>query len=388
MSDNELSIEEMIKKINEGDLSMIDGILDVHLNQENDNKYLKIIANAFCKFIKPVEWSEYQSSIDLFAEAVTEDNESLKILSELFLRSDLLEFTKFFFSSISKIIINQPERIVNILLFIASRAAQNSPQFYAYAVPALFSSIAVHLDRVNFQDFLPAFTTFIDFEPNATTQPLQELMIEKFTFLYNKFEQRNVNQLSFYATDTFLNLMKFFQPFAFRYEKFKQAYLILAVKSINEDPSLTINPFRIKILEILINAEHYLQCVAPLTKILTKALQEKRHKGNDFDWDKLLIADKEIARLAAYQDLLFDKSMSLLKLCLSKLSNHIAYPEIVAPVVRACKLVVDDTIFQPKQKELRAFIKEIEKQSKLINEKREKLASSDPNFKIIEHKEI
>lgn len=385
MTENALTIEQAIERIKAGELTteVLDTILDAHI-QRSDSEYLYTIGNSLVKFAKPLQWKKYESSLQIFAQASTEDNKSIQILSSIFEREDMLEFTKSYFMSVSKLFINQPDRIINILLYISSRAAQNSPQFYRFAVKALYSSIVTHLELVNFGDLSSPFSTFIDFQPEATTEPLQEIMTETFRKLHTSLEKKNVDQTSNYANVTFLNLLIFFQPFAFRYDQYKSAFLILAIKSLHEDQSLKINPFRIKIIQMLINTDHYLECVAPLTKILSKSLQEKKSQEGDFDWDQLITAEKEIARNSRYQDILFEKSFDMLNFCLENLKDRICYPEIIAPVVRTIKTIIDSPIFKEKQSILNQFIKDIKKNSKKVELAREKLAS-EPNFDITQH---
>ncbi|OHT15549.1 hypothetical protein TRFO_02894 [Tritrichomonas foetus] len=383
-----ITLEQAIKQLEEGDLNVIDVILAAHLEEKEDNKYLKLLATNLVNHIKPVEWNKYRSNLSLFAQASVEDYDTIKILGNLFERSDLLEFTKMFFEETCKIFTSYPERIINILLFISSRAVQNSNQFYSWAVPALFSAISTNLVIVNFVDLEPYFEKFIDFEPEATTAPLQSVLTTQFNHLLDNLEKRNINNSCNYANYSFLNLMKFLQPLAFRFENFKTAYLILATRSIREDQSLTINPFRVKILQILMDAEHYLECVAPLAKIFSKSLQEKKNNEGTFDWDQLIVADKSTARNEGYQELLFAKSFEMLKLCLQKLKNRITFPEIIAPVVRTIKNMIESPIYKQKEQVLRNYLKELDKNSKRVAAAREKTASNDPNFNILEHLEI
>lgn len=387
MNENELTIEEAVEKIKAGELTpiVIDTILEEHI-KGSDTKYLTLISESFVNFARPLELSNYKSSLNLFAQASVEDNASIQILAPIFARPDMLEFTKYYFSSVSSLILQQSDRIIDILLYISSRAAQNSPQFYPWAVRSLFSSIATNLELVNFGDLSTPFAKFIDFQPEATTEPLQQIMIERFKFMLMNLEKKNIDQSSNYANFTFLNSLKFFQPFAFRYEQYKSAFLILAFKSLNEDQSLKLNPFRIKVIQMLIDAEFYLECVAPLAKILSKSLQEKKDEGTEFDWDQLIVADKEIARNSNYQETLFNKSFDMLNLCLENLKNRISYPEIVAPVVRTITNIVDTPNFKPKQSILNQFIKNVKKNSKRVENAREKLASE--TFNITEQLEI
>lgn len=386
MNENILTIEQAVEKIEAGELTseVIDIILDKHIEEPTDNKYLLLISNALVKFAKPVEWKSFESSLNLFAQATIENNQSIEILSPIFQRADMLEFTKSYFMSVSNFwLTKNPDRTVSILLYVSSRAAQNSPQFYTWAVRALFSIIATNLELVHFADLSSSFSQFIDFQPEATTEPLQQLMAERFKFMFQSLEDRNVDQTTNYANEKFLNLLKFFQPFAFKYDQYKSAFIILAFRSIYEEPSLKINPFRLKVIQILMDTGHYLECVAQLTKILSKSLQEKKSESVVFDWEKLIIADKEIARSSNYQDMLFDKSFDMLKTCLEQLKKRIAYPEIVAPVIRTIKTTIESPIFQSKQSVLKKFINEIERNVKLVEQKRQAIATAE-NFNITE----
>lgn len=389
MTESELTAEEAIKNIEKNGITNLefDTILDAHLNQSDNNQHLLFLANSLVKYALPDEWGKYKSSLKIFAQASIEDNEAIRILSPLFERANMQEFTKFYFESVLAFLLKYPDRIISVLLFISSRAVQNSSSFYTYAVRTLFAHISLNLNLVYFSDLSKYFAEFIDFEPDATTVPLQELMAEQFKDLLTKLETVNIDQSSNYADIIFLNLMKFFQPFAFRFPQFKHAFLILANRALNEDQSLKLNPFRIKIMQILIESGYHLECLGQLTKILSKSLQEKRSEGESVDWDQIIVADKEIARNANYQDLLFSKSYQMLKQCLDKLKNRIAYPEIVAPVVRALKTMTTSPIFKSRTKELKDLLNLIVQNSKRIEIAREKVAAKT-DINILEQVDI
>ncbi|KAH0791926.1 Noc2-domain-containing protein [Histomonas meleagridis] len=362
--------KEELSKLEKGDFDAIPNLLQVFIENNNEDLLIEIGINI-TKNAKPGMWLSQGQGIVMFVQAAFFSKKAIATLAPIFEQISLLEYTQHIFTTVTKAMISNPDQAVQILLFISSRAVQHTPTFYTYAIGTIVATTSVDAENPLFPATSQAFKYFVDFEPEATIGPLEKSMTDVIHFLASQ----NRENFTVFATPRYVNTMKFWSPFMFQYTNYANAFVDVALHVIHVDSSLKLNPFRLQILRILIENRQYLPCVAPLAKILGKSLQEKNTSEIDFDWDNLLVANKEIARTVKYQENLFHTSLELLDICLTELGNKVAFPEIVAPVNRVIKNMRENPVYQSKEREINKFAKKIERNSRWITEQREKEAN-------------
>ena len=120
---------------------------------------------------------------------------------------------------------------------------------------------------------------------------------------------------------------------------------------------------------------------------MEKSFQEKNDGKKEFDWDLLMIADKEIARNKEYQEKLFETSFEMLVSCLTELSNDIAFPEIAAPVSRALLGMAQNAAFSEKAQRLSRLEAKIGQNAAWVTKQR-RLAAEAEGFDITDRKNM
>jgi hypothetical protein len=178
-----------------------------------------------------------------------------------------------------------------------------------------------------------------------------------------------------FVTFAFINLLRFWANFAFRTLNHTDAFIQICWHSLHVDHSLKMNPFRLQIISVLMEHDVYLPCVAPLVKILEKSLHEQKDSSAEFEWDTLLIAERDVARNQQYQARLFDTALDRLGNCLASLSRRVSFPEIVAPVTRVLAAMIDNPVFVEKVSQLKRLQVMIQKNANWVIKERERIAN-------------
>ena len=371
MTEETFDLQTELSNLESGDFeSMTPLIQQIIYSGSNEESLLIKIGDLIAKHSKPGQWIIQGQSIAMFVQAAFFNLKAIATLSPIFEQKSMMEFTQHIFTIVVKAMVDNPDTAVKILLFISSRAVQHTPSFYSYAVGVIVSTTSIQAESNLFIEMVPAFEKFIDFEPEATIEPLEQAMYDTIQWL----AKQNRENYEMFANYKYLNTMRFWSKIIFRYDNYKNALINVAVNAIHVDQSLKLNPFRLKVIEILIDNGEYLPCVALLSKILGKSFQEKSDGEEDFDWDRLLIATKELARTQKYQENLFNTTLKLLDRCIVSMANKVCFPEIVAPVNRILNNMLENQLYKPKENILVKFAKKIERKSKLISNQREKEA--------------
>lgn len=370
-----INIEEELSKLKSGDLYSIVPLLYVYEEQTQEKSILISIAESIAANAKPIEWEKNKQEIALFAQVSFEIDDAIRVLGSTFARVDMLEFTNFYFSTMAKNVLGNPERTTKILLFITSHAVQNTPNYYERAIPAYYAAISIHAESPEYPKIAQSFEEFINFDPEATQVTLQNVMKDSFIAIKNTAKGQDN-----YATLSLVNQIRFWSRFAFKNENFGTALVQICEYFLTKDQTLVINPFRMHVIEILIEYKKYMTCVAPLTKIFEKSKQLKQNSKQDFDWDTLMISTKEIARNPQYQQMLYEKSQNMLLTCLIGLCHYVTFPEIVAPVTRAIRGMIDNPIYENNQGNLKKFLTKIQQNSDWMQKERKTLCNAQFNI--------
>lgn len=371
MSEDRIDLRSELSRLESGDFEAVPQLIQHFIDSgSSDDPLLVEIGGLIAKNSKPGQWMIQGQSIAMFVQAAFFSTAAIATLAPIFEQKSMMEFTQHIFTTVVKAMVDNPETAVKILLFIASRAVQHTPEFYSYAVGVIVATTSMEAERSQFVEMAPAFAEFVDFEPDATIEPLEKAMCNTIQWL----AKQNRENYEAFATYRYLNTMRFWSGIMFRFPNYKNALVNVAVNVINVDQSLKLNPFRLKVLEILIDNGEYLPCVAPLAKVLGKSFQEKNEGNEDFDWETMLVANKDSARTKKYQESLFSATLKLLDRCIVSLANKVCFPEIVAPVNRVLKNMLENQLYKPKENILVKFAKKIETNSKWVSKEREKEA--------------
>ena len=362
-------------------------------NQEintNDDLDLEELAKQYLSNLKGIQWKEQETELQLFFTLSYTRPEIFSILGPLYKKPEMLEFSNFVFEFVTSQVLEEPDIVSKDLLFIASRAVQASPKFYETAVRSLYSGILCHVNEPDFLLSQKTFSEFIDFEPDATYPSFQSVMKEGFGYLGKLLREGP----STYVSQNFLNLLSFWAPFAHRFPNYQIAYCQICMQAIRHDSSLRFNPFRLKILSILLSLDEFLLSISPLAHILEKSFTEKciplvqnQQEQNDEEHEneelienseennisQILVGTKEIARTEEYQLFLFNSSLNMLKTCLDGLQNRIAFPEISAPIIMCLQKLLTNQLYEKKFKDIQSFLTLLQKKSSKVQSRRKEL---------------
>ena len=390
---------------------------NTNLNQEGENELnLDELAKNYVSTLKSIQWEEKEEELKLFFELSYVKPEIFSVLGPLYEKLEMLEFSNFVFQFIASKVLDEPEIVYKDLLFIASRTVQSSPKFYENAVQFFYSAILCHVSDPNFLLAQKPFSDFIDFEPDATYASFQTVMKSSFSYL-GKLLREGPNK---YVSTEFLNLLFFWAPFASRFPNYQIAFCQICMQAIRLDSSLKYNPFRLKVLSILLTLQEFLPSISPLTHIIEKAFTEKcvplqaentndstieeqtqeqtedqpeieknsEEQNNNFskDFSQVLIGNKDIARTEEYQIYLFDTSLEMLGECINGLCNRIAFPEISAPIIMCFQKLLTNQLYKKKINEIQSFLDILLEKSSWVQSQRKllvKIASeSEKDFDI------
>ena len=343
-----LPLEQLVANLKGGDFSTITPILEIYQEGGAGEDILAVIATEIAEKMQPGKWQENESEFGLFICAALPFKNVMKILGPVFARRELKDFSEKVVCTISANFLSNPDVLTDDLLFVASRIVQHQNDYYSHVVRLLYSSLITNVETRDFVLAARNFEKIVDFEPEATENGLLASMKDAFDLLAKDIREG----IDHIATLRFVNLLRFWSRFATRNPLWSDAFQQICLQAVNSDRSLRINPFRLKVVEVMKEAGYILPCIAPLAKILEKSLQEKDDSKAEFDWDMLMVADKQIARSKEYQTRLFATSLEMLESCLCSLSNDIAFPEIAAPVSRALAAMEQNEAFAEKAQEL------------------------------------
>jgi len=374
---SEYNKDQELNKLRECDYNSISPLVQISMNGENE--LLNEMAKVISENLTPTNWIDFGDDFMIFFLASFEFNQVFNSFSSIFERIDMVDFSSFVFDVITKNIGSNVKRTKDLVLFIVSRAGLNNSEFFGWGIKSLYSKIVMHMNSPNFASISSIFYSLTDFNESLTAVAVQELMKESLLQLAKRIrdgESERVNIL-------FLNSIKFWAHYAFQYQNFEIAFITLCIHSIRCDLSLKLNPYRLHILEVLIMNGQYIHCISPLIRILTKSFSSKTSEEIGFDFDTIIVADKSIARTKKYQTCLFEKSIHLIKACLNGLKNRIAFPEIVAPLLKALTVMLADSLFEDKKKDLNNLKLLIQNNTKWVQIEREKEVTKG-SFRIAE----
>ena len=343
-----LPLEQLVANLKGGDFSAIAPILEIYQEGGAGEDILGVIAQEIAEKMQPGKWQENESELGLFICAALPFKSVMKILGPVFARRELKDFSEKVVCTIAANFLSNPDVLTDDLLFVASRIVQHQNDYYSHVVRLLYSSLIANVETRDFVLAARNFEKIVDFEPEATENGLLASMKDAFDHLAKQIREG----IDHIATLRFVNLLRFWSRFATRNPLWSDAFQQICLQAVNSDRSLRINPFRLKVVEVMKEAGYILPCIAPLAKILEKSLQERDDSKTEFDWDMLMVADKQIARSKEYQTRLFATSLDMLESCLCSLSNDIAFPEIAAPVSRALAAMEQNEAFAEKAQEL------------------------------------
>lgn len=368
------NIEELKHTLATGDLSVVDDIVSACAEEADLESVLEEIGHQIVKSIEPGKWREIPGELALFILAAIRYKSVVQILGPVFARRELGDFAGEVIDTVIANFTINPEYLVDVLLFITSRVAQYNPERYGFVVRSLWSNFVARTEEFDISTMAPYFLKIIDFEPEVTETALSDSMKDSFLHLARLIRDENKELME---SLQFVRTLKFWSFIVNRDAAWSEAFLQVCLHALNADRSLRVNPFRLKIIDSMITAGHYLQCVAPLAKILEKSLQEKGDSGQEFDWDTLLVANKEIARNKQYQTQLFETTFDMLVHCLTELANDIIFPEIAVPVMRVLSTIAEESLFQDYAGQIRSVITKLKKNMDWITAKRRAMASVD-----------
>jgi hypothetical protein len=304
-------------------------------------------------------------------------------LAPLFLRPDMHEFSHLAINLTSANFLSNPERLSRVLLFIASRVAQHDRTAYSYLIRTLASSLTVHAHSPSLLRGIAPFATVVDFEPAASAAALADAMRSALLHLARLLRGGPAQYCSF----EFVHLLRLWAPLAFRAPRTADALTQIARRALTADRSLRLNPFRLRVVSVLHEHGADLPCVAPLARIVEKALHERADGDAPFDWEAVLVAERDVARSAAYQERLFDAASEGLALCMRALARRVAFPEIAAPVVRCLRAVADNPVAGERAAVAQRLLARIERTAAWVERQREAAAAAD-GFDVTETVEI
>lgn len=364
-----------IEALKGGDMEDLDGIVDDLLEKDADSfvEVSKIIASV----ITAANWEKYRQNLKLYITAIFENNKAIQEFAKILTKSEMFDFAKFFFDTIANFIDSKPEQTYKIALFISSHVAQTNSSFYKYAIEALYSNVIAKSESPEFESVIEAFNNFTNFEEDGTSEIMQELMNNVFRSIAARLRESSDK----FATLSFVNLLRFWASYAFKYENYTDAFVTILVHSLRCDSSLKLNPFRLHVIDILIKYGEYIAPISPLMKVLLKSISKKQNSEAEFDFDTLMISTKEIGRTEKYQESILAKAIKQLRQCLYGIRNSIAFPEIAAPVVRALTNMIEDENFAAKKEELESLLEEVKENTTFVEKYRMK-AGLQADFKI------
>lgn len=378
-----LPLDQLVARLKDGDFSSISQILEIYEEGGANDSILNDIASEIVSRIQPGKWQEHESDLGLFICAALPFKNVMKTLGPVFSRRDLKDFSEKVVCTISANFLSNPDVLADDLLFVASRVVQHQNDYYSHVVRLLYSSLIANVETRDFVFAARQFERVIDFEPEATEEGLLTSMRDAFLRLASQIREG----IDHIANLEFVNCLRFWSRFAIRNPSWSDAFQQICLQAVNSDRSLRINPFRLKVIEVMKEAGYLLPCIAPLAKILEKSMQEKCDSEKEFDWDVLMVADKQIARSKEYQTRLFSSAFEMLEGCLCSLSNDIAFPEIAAPVSRALTAMAQNEAFAEKAQVLERLNKRINQNSLWIAKQR-RIAAEAEGFNIADIKNM
>jgi hypothetical protein len=362
------SLAELLSALESGNFSSIVPIVSLFADSDGDSSILTSLASSLISILRPGATLPLSSGVDLFITASLAYRAVFTILGPLFFRPEHRDFSNLATNLIAANFLSDPDHLSQILLFVASRAAQSDPQFYAYALAAVYSAVSSKSSSPAFPLAAPAFARLVDFEPDATSAPLSSVMRSAFLHLARMI--RDGSFISF----AFVHTLRFWSTLACRAQPTADAFVQIARRSLTHDKSLKANPFRLRVIRVLMDCGVWLPCLAPLARICAKAMHDRANSQAEFDWDIILVADKDVARSKEYQQRLFAVGFGDLSECVARLARRVAFPEMVAPVVRALAQIPENEAFEEQAADVKKLLARIQKNAKWVEEQREALA--------------
>lgn len=367
---NDQENDEKNEKIDEVDFSDVKKVL----SDKVDGKEIDIIKFAE-KIANKINTDTYND--ELYDEFISdlifysfEEESLIKCFSDLFLDKKMYDFSKSVLETLSGQFADDPLLSSKLILYVTSRVAQYRSNIYDFVLDLLYSIILSNSGSEIFHMYIDGYKHIVEFQTEVTYVKIQWQMQESFGKIAGQVRSGS----EIYGTLQFLNIIRFWSNFAYKFENFGACLTSIIVNTMRADSSLKLNPLRIHLCSILIENKEFIPAISPLTKVMSKTFSSKQNQDlTELDFDLLVSSEKDIARQKLYQEIMFDKSYTFLCTCLENIKTHIAFPEITAPVVKYIDLIEKDESFHTKQRDLSSLKNKIIQNSKFIDDIREAL---------------